>query len=253
MNKNYFKKLSEELNTWVKNNKNWREDRRLIVEQTGFRQLHVADRGLNHNESKLLSFGTKIIEAQSIHLAYEPKYNFLTLYVKSTIHSNDAGTYLELRKDGKTFSVTLHDRDEKLPWRIKDIPGFEDVSPNLFQCYAQDDFKEALTKAGYKILVFFRFTHVIAAPSFAHTHASSTEKNGFKKTQRGFELKGRSFGTYNSVPYFIEVKKAKSLGTIPLQALGIEQKGYYSHDQRCSILKSEALEAKRFFKRKGLL
>jgi hypothetical protein len=49
----------------------------------------------------------RIIEADSVHFAYNRRFNSVSLYIRSTVHSHDSGTYLEFTRNGKTVQVTI--------------------------------------------------------------------------------------------------------------------------------------------------
>jgi hypothetical protein len=208
---------------------------------------------LNHDESSLLDFGTKLIEAKAVHFAYDSKYDWVSLYIDSTVHSNDAGTYIEFRFDGKTQSVVLYDanhysnEEKNVPWQLKPF-GFENQDLRLFQHYSQGEFKAKLAKAGCKLLVFFRFNAQVRVKLPHHSGSACIgTPNYVKKTKQGVELGFISSGTYNSLPNVIKVSRVNSIQTVSLNTLGIERKGYYSYDLKCSIPKSQAKQAKAFF------
>lgn len=123
--KRYWKRLTESLNSWSKRGENgYRDHRKLQVEHTGFFSRHIGDRGPNHNESGLLDFGKRIFEAKAVYFAAGAQEYFTRVFIDATVHGPEAGTYLELRKGGKTYSVTLYDRaDDKLPWPLKECIG----------------------------------------------------------------------------------------------------------------------------------
>lgn len=206
-------------------------------------------RGLNHNKSTLLDFGTKLIEAKAVHFAYHSKYSSVSLYINSTVHSEHAGTYVEFTRQGKLTTVALYDNAEKTPWQVSDVLG-DKVSVNLFQCYAQDEFQALLKNAGCNILVFFRFNAQVTI-NVPHTFKNTIGQPSYiKETKQGIELGYKSLGTYCTLPSVIKVKRVRTIQSVKLAELGIEEKGYYSHDQRCSIPKHQAKQAKRFFSKR---
>jgi hypothetical protein len=243
-NKHYWTKLSKEFNAYTEKS-SYDRPRTIQIEHTGFFPNHIAHRGLNHNESSLLDFGTRIIEADSVHFAYSRRFNSVSLYIKSTVHSYDSGTYLEFTRNGKTVSVTMYDNADKTPWQIEQVLG-KDVSVDLFQSYNQTDFQTALTNAGCNILVFFRFNVQISL-RIPHMLPSIGTPNYAKPIKQGIELGWTSHGTYNSLPNVIKVSRVSTIQAVKLYELGIENRGYYSHDLKCSIPKAQAKSAKRFF------
>jgi hypothetical protein len=247
-NKHYWNKLSKELNAYVESG-SYDKPRTLQIEHTGFFPNHVGQRGLNHNESSLLDFGTRIIEARGVHFAYDRRFNTVQLYIKSTVHNYNAGTYIEVTKDGKTYSVTLRDKDETTNGRLTNLLGKEFES-DLFQVYSQDELKEELTKAGCNILVFFRFTIELGLNLPHHADRFLGTPSYVKETKRGVELGWFAAGTYNSLPHVVKVSKVTTIQSVKLVDLGIESRGYYSHDWRCSVPKAQASKAKAFFKKR---
>ena len=249
-NKNYWTKLSKQLNTYAESG-TWSRPRTIQIEHTGFFRRHVAERGLNHNESSLLDFGTRIIEANGVHFAYNRKYNSVQLYIRSTIHSGDAGTYIEVTKSGTTHALTLYDNAEENHWSVRRLKELlnntKEVRINLFQHYAQEELKEELVKADCKILVFFRF-NVEMGVSLPHHVASVVGKTNYVKPNRtGIEIGWTASGTYNSLPNVVRVSRVTTIQSVKLSDLGIENRGYYSHDWKCSIPKRQAKQAKAFF------
>jgi len=243
-NKHYWTKLSKQFNAHTEKS-SWSNPKTIQIEHTSFFGRHVGMRGLNHNESSLLDFGTRIIEANAVYFAYNAKYKSVELYIQSTVHSGNAGTYVEFVKGGKTVSLTLYDNAEKAPWQIERSLGLS-VETDLFQNYAQEEFKQALNKAGAKILVFFRFNQSIGL-SLPHMIRHTGTPNYVKPTKQGVELGWISSGTYCSLPNVVKVKRVNSIQSVKLTDLGIERRGYYSHDLKCSIPKNQAKQAKRFF------
>lgn len=245
-NKHYWTKLGRELNEYVEKS-TWSRPRTIQIEHTGFFSRHIGFRGLNHNESKLLDFGTRLIEANAVHFAYSRKYNSVNMYIQSTVHSQDAGTYIEFTRNGKLETVTLYDGSDRRPRQIVEILGGK-VDVDLFQEYSQDEFKTALVKAGCNVLVFFRFNAQVGIDIPHHNASSYIGKPNYIKTnKRGIEIGYMSHGTYNSLPSVISIKRVSTIQSVKLVDLGIERKGYYSHDCKCLIPKSQAKQAKRFF------
>lgn len=244
-NKNYWTKLSKELNAYTESS-TWSKPRMIQIEHTGFFPNHIGHRGLNHNESSLLDFSTRITEANAVHFAYNRKYNSVQLYIKSTVHNYGAGTYIEFVRNGKTRSVTLYDRDDKANWIITEVLGKEFES-DLFQSYSQDELKDALTLAGCNVLVFFRFNVEIGLSLPHHGRGYLGKPSYVKPNRTGIEIGWVSSGTYNSLPNVIRVSRVTTIQAVKLSDLGIENRGYYSHDWKCSIPKRQAKQAKAFF------
>jgi hypothetical protein len=249
MNKHYFNKLSKEFNLYAEKT-TWSKPKLIKIEHTGFFKRHVGMRGLNYNESSLLDFGTRIIEAKNVHFAYNSKFKTITLYIDSTVHSVNAGTYIEYVKDGKTVCSTVYDSEEKRHYLWEKL-GFTSEELDLYQLYNQEEFKAKLAEKGCKLLVFFRFNagiYLNLPHFFTNPSIPIDGKNSYvKPTRHGIEFGFISSGTYNSLPNVIKISRVQNIQTVTLHSLGIERKGYYSHDLKCSISKTQAKKAKRFF------
>lgn len=143
LDKRYWKALSAQFNEFAKDS--WRRTapRVIKVEQTGFFSAHVGHRGLNHDESTLLDFSTRLIEAREIFFAGGANEYGLHIYLNSTVHSRNAGTYIEMKRmynglPGKTFSGALYDHADEVPYFFKQcIPLHELFSEEYAEFVAE--------------------------------------------------------------------------------------------------------------------
>lgn len=248
LDKHFYNKLTKEFNSYAEQD-DWRKERTIQIEFTSFFKRHLAERGLNHNESGLLDFGSQLIDAKAIHFAYDRRFG-VHIYIRSIVHTSSAGTYIEWTKNGKTESLAMYDHQDEVPWRFKDVLTKQDI--DLFQSYSQKEIKDKLNAAGFKILVFFRFNTELRT-NIPHHHSTASGRAYLKRIRNGIEMGGRSSGTYNSLPYVIRIQKVHALKVTKLVDLGIEDKGYYSHDFKCKIPSNQAEKAKQFFKSRKLL
>jgi hypothetical protein len=246
-NKYYWTKLTKKFNDYAAKT-DWKKPRIIQVEHIGFFKKHVGHRGLNHNESRLLEFGTRLIEAEAIHFAYTREFNSVHVYIRSTIYTPEAGTYIEFVKDGKTYSATMYDRggENDVPYSIEKVLG-KGVDCDLFQAYAQIELKEKLEATRCNVLVFFRFTTQMGMNIPHHSRNYLGQVDYIRETKQGIELGWIASGTYNSLPNVVRIKRITAIPTVKLSDLGIERKGYYSHDMQCTIPKAQAQLVKRFF------
>jgi hypothetical protein len=253
--KRFWTALGKTLNAWTaKARESHNYDKTLLIEHTGFFPRHTGMRGPNHNESSLIDFGTRLIEANAVHFAYST-FGSVTLYIDSTIYSHEnAGTYIEYRLNGKTEYFTLYDRtneSDSTHYQLQRLLGHDTkVKTNLFQHREQDELKEAMERAGAKILVFFRFNALITVNIPHHGSHFIGKPEYIKESKRGVEIGWISSGTYNGLPNVVKVSKVKTLPVVRLDTLGIERTGYYDHHYKCAIPKAQAKQARAFFARR---
>lgn len=96
-------------------------------------------------------------------------------------------------------------------------------------------FEKILTALGSKLVSHYIFTDRMSiVPQFV------------RETKRGLEIGWMTSSTYNSLPVVLKVEKSKGIKTIGLADIGVEERGYYSHDDRMQVLPSQAKAAREF-------
>lgn len=90
----------------------------------------------------------------------------------------------------------------------------------------------------FRLVTVFKFVQRYwVSPQFVNVTSSSIEI-GWKTNQ-----------TYNSLPVVLKVSKAREIRTVKLADLGIEDAGYYSHNDNMQVLPEQVDAAKRFASR----
>lgn len=283
MDKKSLKKLSNDFNNWVLQDKGY--DRKILIEHTAFFSGSVGARGPNWDESGLLNFGTKLIEANSVHFAGGKNTYSIDIYVNSTVSSHDRGVYVELRTNEKTYTFELLNYQDEIPHQLRAAIGkiseflpeeyerfleesknvdawqlesaFEkyvlDRPMNIFCVHERGELKEKLEEYGIKILVWYDYTHKISSSRIPHMGKYGVSKVGqhyVKQTKNSIELGWYASGTYNALPNVVRISKTRKMPTTRLCDISLEKRGYYDHHFKCEIPTTQVNAAKSFFKKR---
>lgn len=82
--------------------------------------------------------------------------------------------------------------------------------------------------------------------SYVFTDRMSLVPDFVRETRKGVEIGYMTHSTYNSLPVVLKIEKSKGIKTIGLKDIGVEERGYYSHDDRMQVLPSQAKAAREF-------
>lgn len=99
-----------------------------------------------------------------------------------------------------------------------------------------ESIKELFSDFGFKLYTVFKYTKQLSfSPDYVKHNGTTELEFGWTSTQ-----------TYNSLPYVLKFSKVKDIKTKSLSELGIEGRGYYSHDDRMTIRPEQVRAAKKF-------
>lgn len=166
--------------------------------------------------------------------------NSLGSEAPATYAPDEFKEYLDAERESV---VKLADREspELSSWEIDRIRRqFAEKFYRELVKYDLDDarlerFEKFLDASGFKLVTYFNFTDKFSMiPEY------------FDETSQGFEIGWTQTDTYNSLPQTLKVIKSRDIKTVSLAEIGIEGRGYHSHDDRMQILPEQAEKAKKF-------
>jgi hypothetical protein len=137
---------------------------------------------------------------------------------------------------------------------IEDLIDGNERSPNERELTDEFNLKQIENVVRYKfnkpeLTEFLEFFNIKLLQFFTFTDKFYINPEYINETKSGFEIGWMSKETYNSLPWTLKVEKCNKIDQVKLKDIEIEQAGYYSHDDRMTILSEQVDAAKAFNKR----
>lgn len=251
-----LRKLTEEYKAAIGDR--WDSKTTVVLEHEAFRPLHLISRGRN-GVSKTLELSKVSVELRDVLFWRDQSGSSpIELYVNADAETEHGfgryrSKFIVLTKAGKESELTLRktwDVENSDIGRMQSLFGYDiegktrEETNDFYKrivCDIDRDrqaFTELAESHGYKVKLIFEYTHrFLVRPSYV------------KQTNRMVEFGIVNVSTYNSLPEIIRLRKMREVKTVGLYELGVETKGYYSHDDRMQVLPESASAARAFGKR----